>query len=106
MILVIKRYNGSRVEHKITPILPVWKEVVKNCNNNLNLVLTYGQIERLPERIRFNNDTSSRYYKANLTSSGVELRINGRAMEYNKFEEIFGIKNHPQIMIQMTFILK
>ena len=50
--------------------------------------------------------SSSRYYKANITSSGVELRINGRAMEYNKFEEIFGIKNHPQIMIQMTFILK
>ena len=51
----------------------------KNCNNNLNLILTYGQIEKLPERMRFNNNTSSRYYKANLTSSGVELRINGRA---------------------------
>lgn len=64
-------------------------------------------MEALPARIPFNNKSSNRYYKQNITSSGVEIRINGRAVENNLFEEIYGTKNHPAFnewLIQINII--
>lgn len=93
--LELKHADGKTDEYKVTAICPLWMKETDVENKRLHIKCKHGQITPLPDRIPFNNQTSSRYYKANLTSSGVEIRMNGRVMEYNKFEEIFGKKNHP-----------
>ena len=95
MTLELKHADGKTDEYKVTAICPLWMKETDVENKRLHIKCKHGQITPLPDRIPFNNQTSSRYYKANLTSSGVEIRMNGRVMEYNKFEEIFGKKNHP-----------
>ncbi len=107
MILVLKHFQGSTREYKVSAVAPLWTSKSDLINHELCINCSYGQINPLPERIPFNNQTSSRYYKSNITSSGAEIRINGRVMEYNKFEEIFGIKNHPQfnsLLIQVDIV--
>lgn len=39
--------------------------------------------------------TSVRYYKRNMSSSGVEIRVNGRLIMDNLFNEIWGMEIHP-----------
>jgi len=36
------------------------------------------------------------YYKKNMESSGIELRINGRYIEHMQFKEVWGNKVHPK----------
>lgn len=38
---------------------------------------------------------SVRYYKRNMSSSGIEIRVNGRLLMDNLFKEIWGLENHP-----------
>lgn len=42
----------------------------------------------------FVNTKTRRYYKNTMTSSGVEIRLNGRVICYNLFKEIWGIEKH------------
>lgn len=96
MYLVLKKPDGAEKEYKVSPIIPKWITQYEEEDPRLHLKCKYGQITKLPDRIPFDNSTSSIYYKGNLISSGAEIRINGRAMEHNKFEEIFGKFNHPK----------
>lgn len=94
--LTLKHFNKTIETHEVTPLKPIWKgSVLSFTNNELHFDCTQGSMEALPDRIPFNNKSSNRYYKQNITSSGVEIRINGRCVEYNIFEEIYGTKNHP-----------
>ncbi len=96
LILSLKPYNGKFESHKVTPLTPIWKgSVLTFYNDELHFEYTQGLMEALPDRIPFNNKSSNRFYKQNITSSGVEVRINGRVVEHNIFEEIYGTKNHP-----------
>lgn len=45
-------------------------------------------------RSPFDNSLTRKYYGRNMTSSGVELRFNGRVMCYNLFKEIWNIEKH------------
>lgn len=107
MNLVLKHANGIKLVQKVTPVKPIWTDMFTFNNDNLHIVINSGHIEKMPDRISFNNKSSNRYYKQTATSSGVEIRINGRAMGNNKFEEIFGIKNHPSfnnLLVQVDII--
>lgn len=39
--------------------------------------------------------TYAKHYKRNMSTSGVEIRINGRLLMSNLFKEIWAIENHP-----------
>ncbi len=95
MKLKLKHANGTKVVYNVDPLLPFWADKFVLENSKLHLSCNSGHIEKLPDRIPFNNKTSDRYYKQNTTSSGVEIRTNGRVIEHNMFEKIFGKKNHP-----------
>ena len=75
----------------LTPLLPVWEEgSVKDygeipCNLSggpLTIHCKYGNILK--------NPSNAIYYKCNMESSGVELRINGRAIEHGLFDRVWG----------------
>lgn len=46
-----------------------------------------GDVKKLP--------TSKKHYQANQATSGVEVRINGRIIESNLFEEVWNLEPHP-----------
>ena len=105
--LILKRENSVPEEHIVTPLLPRWLQNFELENEELNILCSFGQIEKSLARQPFNNRTSSKYYKTNMFSSGVEIRVNGRTMEYNKFEEIFGKKNdnhYNSLLVQVDII--
>lgn len=108
LFLNLKHCNGTKERHEVSPLKPIYKaSVLKFTNEDLHFECTQGSMEALPTRIPFNNKSSNRYYKQNITSSGVEIRINGRAVENNLFEEIYGTKNHPAFnewLIQINII--
>lgn len=81
-----------RKDENLTPLLPDWKEDIKsgteNCdlgNGNVEIKYMFGSI---------NASNNIRYYKRNMASSGVEIRINGRALAYNLFAEIWNKTKH------------
>ena len=42
----------------------------------------------------FDNSKSSKYYKANMSTSGIEIRFNGRVMKYNIFDDVWATEKH------------
>ena len=54
----------------------------------------FGKINEKEPRKEFENTTSRKYYKKNMASSGVEIRLNGRVICNNLFTEIWGIEKH------------
>ena len=93
--LILRHSDNTISEHEVTPLRPDWiEEPVYIMNEHLRFECRNGRIKALPSRIPFDNATAGHYYNCQMESSGVELRIKGRVVEYNLFEEIFGTKNH------------
>lgn len=75
-------------------------------SGELTIEYKFGKIRPKTNRINFDNSTASKYYMKNMSSSGVEIRINGRVLSYNLFQQIWGIEkhnsyNHLLIMINL-----
>lgn len=88
------RENNSGTEI-VEALEPQWKKYFgigkgeANCDlgaGNVKLIYEFGCIS--------NNNENYKYYKKNMSSSGVEIRLNGRLIEYNLFKEIWGIEKH------------
>ena len=84
-------------------VTPDWEDFVKPGSGaeihdlgNGDVVLEYkfGKINEKSNRLEFDNSTTRKYYKKNMSSSGVEIRINGRVLSHNLFKEIWGIEKH------------
>lgn len=106
--LLVRYVDGRLGEHEVTPLVPAWEEK-PSCftNDGLEIEGKKGRIRGLPDRIPFNNSTSSRYYKRGMESAGVVLRIRGRVVEYGLFEDVFGIKkqaSHIGFHIQVDLV--
>lgn len=54
----------------------------------------FGKINDKNDRRDFDNTTTRKYYRQNMSSSGVEIRINGRCICSNLFKEIWGVEKH------------
>lgn len=85
--------DGKSESHQVKPLVPVWEysRLAHTTDDKINV--KYGKISRLPDRERFNNSTSTLYYKATTQSSGIEIRLNGRCIENNVFLQVYGKKN-------------
>ncbi len=84
--------NSLRKDENVTALLPNWEEIFKEnseiCdlgNGNVKINYIFGSIK---------SGDNIRYYKRNMSSSGVEIRINGRALAYNLFSEIWNKAKH------------
>ena len=100
--------GGEETQHTLMPLLPVWEEgSVKDygeipCNLGgglLTIRCKYGNILK--------NPSNAIYYKCNMESSGVELRINGRTIEHGMFDRVWGEAIHPsqnRFLVQVDLI--
>ena len=105
---VLEIRGGAEERHTLTPLLPAWEQgSVKDygeipCNlggGPLTIRCKYGNI--LPTK------ANAVYYKCNMSSSGVELRINGRAIEHGLFDRVWGEAIHPsqnRFLVQVDLI--
>ena len=101
--LVIIDADGEEMTTSIGSVTPDFSEPIKPGNGNekfdlgsgtVDIEYHFGSMNEKPNRELFDNDTTRRYYKKNMSSSGVEIRINGRMLRYNLFKDIWGIEKH------------
>ena len=95
--------QGQRINRAVGAVKPDWEdfikpgsgsEVVDLGNGKVTIEYKFGKINEKQSRQIFDNSTTRKYYRKNMSSSGVEIRINGRVLCYNLFKEIWGIEKH------------
>lgn len=101
--LEIKALDGTHVKKPVGAVTPNWGDSIKPGQGidkydlgggDVNIEYRFGCINETPARVDFDNSTTRKYYLRNMSSSGVEIRINGRVLCYNLFKEIWGIEKH------------
>lgn len=100
---MIPKGNAAPLTRAVGAVTPDWSdwlgpgkgsESVDLGGGEVDIDYSFGRINSKPERVQFDNTTARKYYLRNMSSSGVEIRINGRALCYNLFKEIWGIEKH------------
>lgn len=95
--------KGGAVRHSVGAVEPDWESYITPKSGSQQVDLgegfvkieyEFGKVNEKPDRVEFDNETTKKYYKANMSSSGVEIRINGRVLCYNLFKEIWNIEKH------------
>lgn len=101
--LTVKQKGQSPFTKQVGALTPDWDGFISPGSGTENVDLGNGLVTidyefgRMNEKTRrepFNNDTARKYYLKSMSSSGVELRINGRMISHNLFKEIWGIEKH------------
>ena len=105
---VLEINGGTEKCHILKPLQPTWEEGTMKRLENVPYDLGGGQ---LTIHCRYGNilptKSNAIYYKGNMTSSGVELRINGRAIEHGLFDRVWGEAIHPsqnRFLVQVDLI--
>ena len=95
--------NGNFFSRAIGALTPDWEDFIRPGSGTENVDLgggdvtieyKFGKINEKAKREEFDNSTARKYYQKNISSSGVEIRINGRVLCHNLFKEIWGIEKH------------
>lgn len=105
---VLEVNGGTEKCHILKPLQPTWEEGTMKRLENVPYDLGGGQ---LTIHCRYGNilptKSNAIYYKGNMASSGVELRINGRAIEHGLFDRVWGEAIHPsqnRFLVQVDLI--
>lgn len=102
ILLIAKKSDGTVVVNKpIGAVEPNWDSFFPPNQNSeqvtfspITIDYSFGRMNEKPPRKSFDNATTRKYYKKSMSSSGVEIRINGRLIRYNQFKEIWDIEKH------------
>lgn len=73
---------------------PKTNSYVPSSTGALTIHYEFLEVEEKDDRSDFDNTTTRRYYKANMSTSGIEIRFNGRAMRYNVFSDVWNTEKH------------
>lgn len=88
--------DGKPFFKDILQLEPVKKAIYKKKKIMKDTDLGGGKLSIEIEQIEMGkHHQTNRYYQPNPRASGVEIRINGRAIAYNLFDEIWSNVNHP-----------
>ena len=105
---VLEVIGGTEMCHIVKPLQRSWEEGTMKRLENVPYDLGGGQ---LTIHCRYGNilptKSNAIYYKGNMASSGVELRINGRAIEHGLFDRVWGEAIHPsqnRFLVQVDLI--
>lgn len=78
----------------VPEIKPVYKETINPGIGSTKYDLGDGDVDINYEFLQAEESNYKKYYKANMSTSGVEIRVNGRLLEKNLFTEIWGVEKH------------
>ncbi len=93
--------------HSVPAIEPNWRESLSPKSGSEDIDLGDGNVTIEYEFGATNESNYYRYYKKNQSSSGVEIRINGRLLSHNIFKDIWGLEPHPvynHLLIQLNLV--
>lgn len=80
----------------IVAVKPTWVDFYQNPKpGKIKMDIGSGEVEVEYTFGEMSDSGNPRYYKRNQSSSGIELRINGRVLMSNLFKEIWHIEPHP-----------
>lgn len=82
------------VTKDISEVKPVYTDIINPGINSTNIDLGTGEVTVDYEFLQAEESNNKKYYLANMATSGVEIRINGRLLASNLFSEIWGIEKH------------
>lgn len=86
--------DGTRRPINVPCIEPNWEKHFSPGKNQEKVDLGNGEVLLKYEFGSMNDSDHFKYYKKNMSSSGLELRLNGRLISYNIFKDIWGIEKH------------
>lgn len=94
-----KDLDGKICPKRVAAVEPHWDEIYKSDNGNklegeTDIDLGGGNLTIRYKFGKIIESENRRYYKCSQASSGVEIRINGRVLEYNIFSDIWNIERH------------
>ncbi len=87
--------NGKKFNKMVKSIDPIWAGSYKPGEGKANVNLGGGNVEVQYKFGEVKESTHHKYYKRNMATSGVEVRINGRLLVSNLFYEIWQLEEHP-----------
>ena len=93
--VICREQNAPESYHQLEALEPLWEEdpvelpetAADFGGGKVTIRCCYGTIEADKE--------NATYYKGNMASSGLEIRINGRCIERGLFSKVFGKALHP-----------
>lgn len=95
--------NGYHINRSVGAVKPDWEDYIKPGsgsqdvdlgNGKVTIEYQFGKLSKKQGRKEFDNATANKYYQKSMSTSGVEIRINGRVLCYNLFKEIWGMEKH------------
>lgn len=90
-----KRFKDKKFSKiEVIGIEPKNSKEIEPGKGNTTIDLGSGEVKLIYEFLTIEESNYNRYYKANIATSGVEIRINGRVLESALFTEIWGIERH------------
>lgn len=89
------RSNGAQDTQTVAAVVPDWEQYYNPPgagteefdlgNGKVKLQYAFGAMKEAPYK---------KYYKRNMSSSGLEIRINGRVLEHNLFKDVWHLERH------------
>lgn len=86
---------GKTFTKMVKSIDPFWVGTYKPGEGKTNVNLGGGNVEVQYKFGEVRESDHHKYYKRNMATSGVEIRINGRLLVSNLFYEIWQLEEHP-----------
>jgi hypothetical protein len=88
--------STANYNEPVQAVLPVWVDFYQDPKpGHIEKDLGGGKVQIEYKFGEMAESTYYRYYKKNMSSSGVEIRINGRLLMSNLFNEIWRMEKHP-----------
>jgi len=88
--------NGSAQPPKnVAAVLPDWEQYYSPGVGTERHDLGNGTVEIKYAFGAMKESKHIKYYKRNMSSSGLEIRLNGRVLCYNLFREVWDLQPHP-----------
>jgi len=98
--------TGNSIQKSVAAILPNWLQYYSPGQGEKLLDLGGGTVKMKYSFGSINASVYKKYYRKNMSSSGLEIRINGRVLESNLFKEVWlrerhNMYNHLLVMVDI-----
>ena len=92
--VTIRVKSSDDFDRAVAAVEPQWEGYYQPAAGDRDIDLGGGNLRLYFEFGEMKDSSHTKYYRRNISTSGVEIRINGRLMVYNLFKEIWNIEKH------------
>jgi len=92
--IVYTDIHGTQKNKNVKSVEPDFERYINPSKGSTSINLDNNNIKVQYEFGAMRDSEHKKYYKRNMSTSGVEIRLNGRVIANNVFKEIWGIEKH------------